>query len=101
MRPLKPPAGDRPEYRYWLIGPDIRLRDPATVLESHRQPRLPARGHSDYPADQVFNEIVAQFARGSIEPSPSCPPSALDQSPQEVSHATQLCGRPYRWRVSG
>ena len=78
MRPLKPPAGDQPEYRYWLIGPDIRLRDPATVVESSRQPRLPARGHSDYPADQVFNQIVAQLASGSIEPSPSCPPLAFD-----------------------
>jgi hypothetical protein len=64
-----------PDYRYWMLGPDFRLRDPAIVVESPRQPRLPASGHSDYPRDRVFDLIVARLADRSLHPPPTCPPT--------------------------
>ena len=50
------------DHRWYVIGPDIRLVDPAVVVESPFEPRLAPRGHSDYPADPVFDAIVADVA---------------------------------------
>jgi hypothetical protein len=75
VQPDDGPGGEQPDYRYWVLGPDVRLRDPAVVVESPRQPRLPARGHSDYPADRVFDEVVAQLAAGTVRLPPTCPPA--------------------------
>lgn len=43
---------------WWVIGPDVRLLDPDLVTASPHYPRSPLRGHSDYPADPVFDAVV-------------------------------------------
>ena len=71
------------EHRWYVIGPDIRLVDPAVVVESAFAPRLAPRGHSDYPLDPVFDAIVADLA---TEPPPSPRPEEIDlTTPTDVT----------------
>jgi hypothetical protein len=87
VQPNERPGDRQPEHRYWAVGPDIRLRDPAIVVESPREPRLPAYGHSDYPADPTFDVIVAHLADGSLRPPPTCPLALQAQLPDSVKDA--------------
>ena len=52
------PEIDGVRYRRWVIGPDIRLRDPGLVTDSAFAARLLPRGHSGYPSDRGFDVIV-------------------------------------------
>ena len=71
------------EHRWYVIGPDIRLVDPAVVVESAFEPRLAPRGHSDYPMDPVFDAIVADLA---TEPPPVTRPEEIDlTTPTDVT----------------
>jgi len=40
------------------------------IAESEYEPRLPPRGHSDYPLDPVFDAVVADLADHVRPPSP-------------------------------
>jgi hypothetical protein len=65
-------------FRCWLIGPDVRLRDPDVMVENATQPRSPMRGHSGHEADPVFDLVVDDIAARPLAP-PTCPPgSAAD-----------------------
>jgi hypothetical protein len=61
-------------YRYWRIGPDVRLRDPDVMIETARRPRSPMRGHSGHEADPVFDLVVADVAGPDPAAPPPCPP---------------------------
>ncbi len=63
-------------HRWYKIGSDLRLVDPAVVAESALEPRLAPLGHSDYPADPVFDVVVADLAEPRDTPSqqPTPPP---------------------------
>jgi hypothetical protein len=73
-------------FRYWWIGPDVRLRDPDVMVENATQPRSPLRGHSGHEADPVFDLIVEDVAGARPSPPPACPPppaAARDEPAQE------------------
>lgn len=80
LQRLQAPGTD---YVHWCIGPDIRLRDPEIVEESAFAPRLRARGHSGYPADPGFDQVVsalahdrAAFGQGCCQPRDPHPAGA-------------------------
>jgi hypothetical protein len=73
------------QYRSWSIGPDIRLRDPGVVEDSPFAARLPAHGHSDYPADPGFDLVVAKLAAAARPLARDCSPP----TPQGVVHGQQ------------
>jgi hypothetical protein len=77
-------------YRRWTIGPDIRLRDPALVEESAFAPRLPARGHSGYPSDPGFDEVVAELIAEAYTPADT----AIDVRPKVTPSAPPLIASP-------
>jgi hypothetical protein len=66
------PAGA--PFRYWWIGPDVRLRDPDVIVENATQPRSPLRGHSGHEADPVFDLVVEDVAGARPSTPPTCPP---------------------------
>jgi hypothetical protein len=59
------PAGRCPDPRYWAVGADARLRDPATIVDSPDVPRLAARGHSGYLSDPAYEYLVRDLLDGS------------------------------------
>ncbi len=70
-------------HRWYKIGSDLRLVDPAVVAESALEPRLPPLGHSDYPLDPVFDVVVADLAepRGTQTTSTPMPPTPTPEAP--------------------
>jgi hypothetical protein len=66
------PGGTR--FRCWLIGPDVRLRDPDVMVENATQPRSPLRGHSGHEADPIFDVVVDDVAGAQPPAPPACPP---------------------------
>ncbi|GAA3918514.1 hypothetical protein [Actinoplanes auranticolor] len=60
------PAGECPEPRYWAIGADVRLRDPATIVDSPDVPRLAARGHSGYLSDPAYEVLLQDLLDGAL-----------------------------------
>jgi hypothetical protein len=74
-------------FRYWWIGPDVRLRDPDVMVENATQPRSPLRGHSGHEADPVFDLVVEDVAGARPSPPPACPPRpAATRDEDEPAH---------------
>jgi len=67
------PAARCPYPKYWAVGADLRLRDPATIEDSAYQPRRAARGHSGYPSDPAYECVFGDLTAVTVEsgiPSP-------------------------------
>jgi hypothetical protein len=55
-------AGNREgNHYYWKTGPDIRMRDPETIIETPFRPMTPPEGHSSYPGSPVFEKVVEEL----------------------------------------
>ncbi|MCO8269565.1 hypothetical protein M1L60_03050 [Actinoplanes sp. TRM 88003] len=53
-----------PYPKYWAVGPDLRLRDPATIEDSAFEARRAARGHSGYPGDPAYEKVFEDLLQG-------------------------------------
>jgi hypothetical protein len=72
-------------FRCWLIGPDVRLRDPDVMVENATQPRSPMRGHSGHEADPVFDLVVDDVAGAQPLAPPACPPRPAAETHEPAS----------------
>jgi hypothetical protein len=67
-REISQTAGEfRLRYYWWETGPDIRVRDPETVVETPLCPMLPPKGHSSYPSAAVYDRIVDDLVNARTE----------------------------------
>ena len=91
-----------PYPKYWAVGPDLRLRDPATIEDSAFEPRRAARGHSGYPGDPAYECVFGDLLTGTeVDPGP-CGTGAASDDERGLGQPGQDLGQDlHRAEVSG